>query len=53
MHLFSGAIGHAKNPGSHREVYLEVDDAARLIVFASYLLDQVELQKVMNSPGTS
>jgi hypothetical protein len=42
MHLFSGAIGHAKNPGSHRDVTVAPDEAARLIIFASHLLDIVE-----------
>lgn len=41
MSLFVGAIGHAKNPTSHREVNLSREEAARLIVFASYLLDRV------------
>ncbi len=42
MHLFSGAIGHAKNPVSHREVNLPPQEAARLVVFASHLLSIVE-----------
>jgi hypothetical protein len=42
MHLFSGAIGHAKNPTSHRHIVIAADEAARLIVFASHLLDVVE-----------
>lgn len=40
--LFSGAIGHAKNPTSHRDVSLSREEAARLIVFASHLLSIVE-----------
>jgi hypothetical protein len=42
MHLFGGAIGYAKNPTSHRDVNLPPQTAARLVVFASYLLSIVE-----------
>jgi hypothetical protein len=42
MHLFSGAIGHAKNPPSHRDFAVTAQEAARLIVFASYLFGVVE-----------
>ena len=42
--LFDGAIGHAKNPTSHRDVEPSPQMAARLIVFASHLLDIVELR---------
>ncbi len=45
MHLFSGAIGHAKVPGSHRDVTMAPDEAARLIIFASYLLGIVEQRR--------
>jgi hypothetical protein len=41
-HLFSGAIGHAKNPTSHRDVVIAAQEGARLIIFASYLFDVVE-----------
>jgi hypothetical protein len=33
-HLFAGAMGHAKNPGSHRTVNHSVVEAAQLIGFA-------------------
>jgi Protein of unknown function (Hypoth_ymh) len=45
MHLFAAAIGHAKNPTSHREVAITALEAARLIVFASHLFDLVERRK--------
>jgi uncharacterized protein (TIGR02391 family) len=52
-HLFAGAIGHCKNPQSHREVRLRRTQAAHLIVFASYLLEEVEetvFVKKLNGP---
>jgi uncharacterized protein (TIGR02391 family) len=52
-HLFAGAIGHAKNPGSHRTVNLTAIEAAELIRLASYLLGIVEVRaarKVATSP---
>jgi uncharacterized protein (TIGR02391 family) len=45
-HLFAGAIGHAKNPGSHRAVTVSAVEAASLIGFASYLLGVVESRSV-------
>lgn len=42
VQMFAGAIGHGKNPGSHREVAMDQVEAARLILFASYLLTLVE-----------
>jgi hypothetical protein len=45
MHLFAGAIGHAKNPTSHRDVAITALEAARLIIFASHLFDIIERRK--------
>jgi Protein of unknown function (Hypoth_ymh) len=44
--LFAGAILHAKNPNGHRDVNVEPQQAARLIAFASHLLDIVERRSV-------
>lgn len=53
MFLFSGAIGHAKNPTSHRNVNLTREEAARLIVFASHLLDIVEQRAIVLTTQTA
>lgn len=42
MHLFSGAIGTIRNRVGHHDVNLPPQEAARLIVFASHLLEIVE-----------
>lgn len=46
-HLFAGAIGHAKNPQSHRDNPLRIDEAARLLMFASYLMDIVDTRRIL------
>jgi uncharacterized protein (TIGR02391 family) len=46
MFLFSGAIGAAKNPSSHRRVKMNRQTAARLIVFASHLLEIVAVREL-------
>lgn len=40
--LFAGAIGHGRNPVSHRNVDMSPTEAARLILLASHLLSIVE-----------
>jgi hypothetical protein len=40
--IFAGAIGRAKNPAGHRDVDIGPQEAARLIVVASYLLSIIE-----------
>ncbi len=50
-HLFAGAIGHAKNPQSHRDHPIEIKEAAQLLLFASYLLDIVEARAKPTSAG--
>lgn len=42
MELYAGAIGHCKNPTSHREVVVERAEAARLIALASHLLTELD-----------
>jgi len=51
-HLFAGAIGHCKNPQSHREVRLRRTQAAQLIVFASYLLEEAEETAYVKNHGS-
>ncbi len=48
MDLFAGAIGHAKNPQSHRVHTIGLGDAARLLLFASYLCDVVALRRLFS-----
>jgi uncharacterized protein (TIGR02391 family) len=42
MNLFAGAIGHCKNPPSHRRVDIARVSAAQLVAFASHLLSWAE-----------
>jgi uncharacterized protein (TIGR02391 family) len=42
MFLFAGAMGSARNPIAHHDRNVPAQDAARLIVFASYLLNILE-----------
>ena len=37
MFLFSGAMGHARNPAGHTDFEVTAVEAARLVIFASHL----------------
>jgi uncharacterized protein (TIGR02391 family) len=52
-HLFAGAIGHAKNPASHRNVEHDPAGAAKLIIFAAYLLGIVERRETASRATAS
>jgi uncharacterized protein (TIGR02391 family) len=51
MFLFAGAIGHCKNPPSHRKVDIAPVTAARLITLASHLLSWVETMAGLKELG--
>jgi uncharacterized protein (TIGR02391 family) len=48
MELYAGAMGHFKNPPSHRDVKIRRTAAAQVICFASYLLEEAELAHVLS-----
>ena len=46
--LYAGAMGHAKNPPSHRDVKMHRMEAARLIIFGGYLLDLAQFRHMLS-----
>lgn len=44
-HMFAGAIGLYKNPSSHRNIEFDIDETARLLLFASHLLSIVNQRR--------
>jgi uncharacterized protein (TIGR02391 family) len=49
--LFAGAIGAAKNPASHRDIEMSKTEAARLLLFASFLMSVVETRATRSQSG--
>ena len=46
-HLITRAVGHAKNPQSHREKPVRIEEAVSLLLFASYLLEIVKSRRIL------
>jgi uncharacterized protein (TIGR02391 family) len=53
MDLFSGGIGYCKNPPGHRERGFDRVSAAQLVVFASYLLTQIDAIEIQKTAGAA
>jgi len=50
QHLFASSIGSFKNPGSHREISFQSDEAAELLMLASRLIKIVDKRVTANQP---